>query len=386
MRPEVYDELRQEAIDSAPTNWRCVSFPSAGPSSSSAVSTEASPVLDGVLYLRSPNGSGPWMVMANANGVCYEEIMLEASSLHGAATSLLLFNYRGVGRSTGVPLRGDDLVDDVLGAIAFLGSEFGVAPEDVMLYGHSMGGGAVALARAACGPAGTFVSDRSFASLAAVVPHHLRSGPMALIVGLFVAVLAAVLGMLFSSTTDSLGPWVAAWTVACWLGMAYAISDLVANNAASIPRDKLPHWWASLAAHTSHRTVAFATLSVPFLLAAAPLFLALAHFGALAPLGSRLIVAFGWKLDAATAWKAVSGPRLLFYHELDEMINFDHCSLYAALAADPSSGFDPARHAVKGLVVTRLASNGPFFHMYPVAKDPNASLLLSRMEAMRESR
>ena len=90
---------------------------------------------------------------------------------------MLLFNYRGVGRSEGKPRTGWDLVKDGAAAVAHLRRQ-GVAAEHILLHGHSMGGGAAAIIReqeAAAGRAtGPIVNDRSFASLPAVVSAMAR--------------------------------------------------------------------------------------------------------------------------------------------------------------------------------------------------------------------
>ncbi len=94
-----------------------------------------------------------------------------------------------------------------------------------------------------------------------------------------------------------------------------------------------------------------------------------------------LIKALGWDMDAASAWPKVTGNKLLFYHDQDEMVDFEAASLYAGLAKAHPESFDPSQHAVKGLLVTRLQP-GPFFHMYAVNKDPNFTHYLSRVVSL----
>ena len=57
----------------------------------------------------------------------------------------LLFNYRGVSASTGWPSRGNHLVEDGRAAIRYVMEEYGVDESQVLLHGHSMGGGVVAI-------------------------------------------------------------------------------------------------------------------------------------------------------------------------------------------------------------------------------------------------
>ena len=87
--------------------------------------------------------------------------------------NILMFNYRNTGGSTGKPTSYKDLVIDGLAQIDYLLSQ-GVKPENITLYGHSLGG-AVATEVAAHmhaqdKPAGRLFVDRSFTRISDVIP------------------------------------------------------------------------------------------------------------------------------------------------------------------------------------------------------------------------
>ncbi|NIR60305.1 MAG: alpha/beta fold hydrolase [Gammaproteobacteria bacterium] len=63
----------------------------------------------------------------------------QAQMLHGLGLAVLLFDYRGYGRSPGVTTE-SGTYRDAEAAWAHLTRERGVAPERVLLYGHSLGG------------------------------------------------------------------------------------------------------------------------------------------------------------------------------------------------------------------------------------------------------
>ena len=463
LRPDIYAQLRTQALENEPTRWKRVAFPSAvdgvvasndgeeneggdegkgeggggdGKTASSLLAEAAravvsvvlpprrGPILDGAVYVRNPvqeggEGEEPsaasgsaretrWLVWLNANGVCYEEVMEEIASAWGGVANILLFNYRGVGLSEGNPRVGDDLVDDGIGAVEYLRREYGADPDKVLIYGHSMGGGAGSIARTHY-PNGPLVVDRSFASLTVTVGPHLI-GFMAYVVGLAIGLFAAPLLASFSVSHTSPG-WiyhavvVVVWSVLVWFG-----AGLVMRYQFQVSDESLPGWVAKARAQGRARSLVLGFGYAPIVvvlcfmvfgrsvgsfswpisallhifqisLGTIPVGLALAHFGGVAFLGPILIKALGWDMDAASAWPKVTGNKLLFYHDQDEMVDFEAASLYAGLAKAHPESFDPSQHAVKGLLVTRLQP-GPFFHMYAVNKDPNFTHYLSRVVSL----
>lgn len=78
-------------------------------------------VLDGMLLRNEGNQSNRWILWLNANGVVYEqnlEFALEYATALNA--NILVFNYRGVGESTGWPSTANNLADDAQSALLLL--------------------------------------------------------------------------------------------------------------------------------------------------------------------------------------------------------------------------------------------------------------------------
>lgn len=90
------------------------------------------------------------------------------SKLH--RISILVFDYRGYGRSTGVANeRG--ILQDAEAARSWLATENGIRPCDVVLMGRSLGG-AVAVDLASNGGARGLILESTFSSLPDVARHH----------------------------------------------------------------------------------------------------------------------------------------------------------------------------------------------------------------------
>eukprot|EP00041_Stephanoeca_diplocostata_P035283 m.1237475 g.1237475 ORF g.1237475 m.1237475 type:complete len:397 (-) comp24669_c0_seq8:3482-4672(-) len=133
-------------------------------------------ILDGMLIRDEGNRYKRWILWLNANGVVYEqnlEFALEYATRLQA--NILVFNYRGVGESTGWPSTADDLADDARSALRVLLSKYGATEENIVLHGHSMGGGTIARVVRDY-PRVRRINDRSFRTLAEEVSVLLRSG------------------------------------------------------------------------------------------------------------------------------------------------------------------------------------------------------------------
>lgn len=84
--------------------------------------------------------------------------------------SILVFDYRGYGRSTGVPYeRG--ILRDAESARRWLATENGIEPSEIVLIGRSLGG-AVAVDLAANGGARGLILESTFSSLPDVAERH----------------------------------------------------------------------------------------------------------------------------------------------------------------------------------------------------------------------
>lgn len=149
------------------TGWEEVRIPT---QDSSYASDSSFLVLDGALYWERHRTSR-WIVFFLGNGAHYEMIMNEAAEMGKALKrNVLVFNYRGVGRSDGLCFREDDLFRDGRACLTYLRRTHSIESEDILLFGHSLGG-AVATHLYCCEKdsfRGHLVNDRSFSSLPAV--------------------------------------------------------------------------------------------------------------------------------------------------------------------------------------------------------------------------
>lgn len=108
--------------------------------------------------------SGEYLIVFQPNSGHYEDTLAEAKKLGEELNKkVVLFNYRGVGESTGNATNAKDLVHDGR-AICQMLMDKGIPASRIMLYGHSIGGG-IATAVAAKNQDINLIIDRSFSSL-----------------------------------------------------------------------------------------------------------------------------------------------------------------------------------------------------------------------------
>ena len=126
----------------------------------------------------------------NANGVIYEQIVdfLDVYARQVRA-NVLVFNFRGVGGSTGWPYVASDLTEDGVAVTKYILSK-GVSESDITYHGHSLGG-AVAADTHRRFPKTKCVSDRSFSSMSTEAAVMMKT-PLGTVLG-------AALGMLLAS-------------------------------------------------------------------------------------------------------------------------------------------------------------------------------------------
>lgn len=109
-----------------------------------------------------------WIVYFNGNGAFYEWALEQSQQLaEDCQANMLVFNYRGVGESRGQVTQPEDLIQDGEACIQYLLSK-GVREENIVIYGHSLGGGVgtqVAKMHEKVG----LINDRSFGSLSAAI-------------------------------------------------------------------------------------------------------------------------------------------------------------------------------------------------------------------------
>tara|TARA_R110002110_G_scaffold383245_2_gene594584 strand:+ start:17478 stop:18848 length:1371 start_codon:yes stop_codon:yes gene_type:complete len=100
---------------------------------------------------------------------CYEKRLYRlASDALNLNAHIVSFNFRGVGHSSGCPYSEDDMAQDYVAQIKRLVLDKKVKPENIILHGHSLGGGAAILALAKAKENGWHCkirNDRSFRNL-----------------------------------------------------------------------------------------------------------------------------------------------------------------------------------------------------------------------------
>lgn len=113
-----------------------------------------------------------WIVYYNKNEATVEEetqFLAHTAKIVGA--NVISCDYRGVGKSTGFPHDEQDLIDDGDAVVQYLRDQ-GVPPENILVYGTSLGGAIathVAERRAAKGEKMSLCSDRSFSKLSMAI-------------------------------------------------------------------------------------------------------------------------------------------------------------------------------------------------------------------------
>jgi hypothetical protein len=115
------------------------------------------------LITKTPPCDQRWIFWCCGNGEHYEEL-LEFGQKYSqeVGTHILLFNYRGIGASSGYPRVSQDLVDDGVACFKFLINK-GIDPKNILIHGRSLGGGTGIQVRSYW-PEGPFLSERSFTS------------------------------------------------------------------------------------------------------------------------------------------------------------------------------------------------------------------------------
>lgn len=117
------------------------------------------------------------ILMCHGNGENVADVAPEAEywrDRFGAA--VLVFDYRGYGKSDGSPCEAGVLAD-AEAAQTWLADRRRIPKESIVLYGRSLGGG-VAVHLAATQGAAALILDRTFSSLVDVAAHHFRWLPV----------------------------------------------------------------------------------------------------------------------------------------------------------------------------------------------------------------
>ena len=341
-------------------------------------------MLDAVIVGTEPNASVPtetkWIVYANANGVCYEHALPDIDALgKRLERSVLVFNYRGVGASTGRVDRAANLAEDVARVVRHVVQKEGAQAANVAIWGHSIGGAAGVLAADLLKHPGPVFADRSFSSLEEVVREKMADGPMAPVV----AGLVAASAVLVVSVVGGLGwgatPWpaldpsdpdvsglyyaraalsgVALARVGLRLGVAstFVYPFVIGSGVQILVGDFLANRGATGAANVPALVIlAFATAFELGMLGLADRALL------------WLVRSLGWRMEPAKVWARLrdhTAKRCVTFHARDEMIH-DGASLRHAASKD------------KGDVVVQLTGGDrtappgvPVHHMYSLATE-----------------
>lgn len=129
-------------------------------------------------FVEAP-GSPAVMIWCHGNAGNISHRLDNIAEWHRRGLSLLIFDYRGYGRSDGRPSE-DGLYRDAQAAYQFLTQQRGVPPERLIIFGRSLGA-AVAGELAATQPAARLILESPFPSVEAMVKVHYGPLPMHLL-------------------------------------------------------------------------------------------------------------------------------------------------------------------------------------------------------------
>ena len=119
-----------------------------------------------------PKPGKKWVIAFNPNmGHFQDRLDFLSQYAKKADVNILAVNYRGTGNSEGTPNTLSDLVLDGDAAVQYVMS-LGVKPEDILLYGHSIGG-SVAAHVAAVNQNTNYIGDRTFDKISNVAKKYL---------------------------------------------------------------------------------------------------------------------------------------------------------------------------------------------------------------------
>ncbi|CCW69467.1 unnamed protein product [Phytomonas sp. Hart1] len=122
-------------------------------------------ILDSVI-VKQPYNTERWMMFFGGNAEFLETSLLQNSIIADElSANLILYNSRGLGRSSSYVMKLSDLVEDSLTVARYVVQRENITPSNLILYGHSMGGGTASAVAAQAFPTSTLVIDRSFSDI-----------------------------------------------------------------------------------------------------------------------------------------------------------------------------------------------------------------------------
>ena len=121
--------------------------------------------LDGISIHSNSEKNNKYILVFFGMGDCYEKHLdsLKKLSLDTGAT-VVSFNYRGINESTGQANSAKDYISDGSAFVDYLINEKGAQSENVLLYGHSLGGGVAAQVRKELKLDSPIISESSFST------------------------------------------------------------------------------------------------------------------------------------------------------------------------------------------------------------------------------
>jgi len=375
-------ERRETALKADP-RWRSLT-----------VRTDDGIVLDAVQWTfdkEVPAASQRWLLWCSANAVCYEDLMpsLVANLGRPLRCNVVLFNYRGVGRSGSQwPETADDLYSDSKAMYQNLIKQ-GADPKRILIYGHSLGSAIGAAARKQS-PDGPFCSDRSFSSLATTASVHATEPTglaVATAIGLSLSLATTALLYASSSTIPPL-PWPlhVVRAAGTWLQL---------NETKQVPTVLLSvylvsEWalWRLLASQPADSfpgALVFVCIVFTYLWLGQVGGFLLWLSGGLRRVCPILLRTLGWEMDQVPAWTSFTGSKLLLYHPNDSIIPLA-ASLFEALGASSDRG----AHAIElrkrweDLEKVNPMEAGQRYHNYEVASTDEAQwrTIVDRLAAL----
>eukprot|EP00729_Bicosta_minor_P003493 gene3493-16329_t len=268
------------------------------------------------------------IVWLNANGVIFEQNILFAREYaHRLQAHAILFNYRGVGASTGWPYVSSDLGKDGITAVKYAIATFGVEERNIIIHGHSIGGGVMSMVVGQF-PDATIINDRSFWDLGAEASILMQlTGLCKFMGGLFGAYVMIVGWIVKASMADG-----AAIDMSAYPGFS---TCMMAGSIAG--------WYL------------------------------LGKSGAIVAITPNILTYMGWLMESGKTWDASRG--LVIYHKGDGMIPYEGASLHNYLQNAGGGSINSFE-----LTVTR---DPQFNHMAPLNAVPEQwELLLSAIKQL----
>lgn len=339
------------------------------------------------------------IVWLNANGVIFEQNILFAREYaHRLQAHAILFNYRGVGASTGWPYVSSDLGKDGITAVKYAIATFGVEERNIIIHGHSIGGGVMSMVVGQF-PDATIINDRSFWDLGAEASILMQlTGLCKFMGGLFGAYVMIVGWIVKASMADGAAIDMSAYPGQVWnisllllffflvlflfpvfcfpfflfVGNIYITppSKTSCNASCQFNADFFLLLLIAMVVTIIWTANRFSTCMMAGSIAGWYL---LGKSGAIVAITPNILTYMGWLMESGKTWDASRG--LVIYHKGDGMIPYEGASLHSYLQNAGGGSINSFE-----LTVTR---DPQFNHMAPLNAVPEQwELLLSAIKQL----